>query len=99
MTSAVNTEEFVAYVDKVSEELYSPEEWKAQSDQEDETNFPPFELNLMREHVFTTCFERRPELFEGIQWINSEIGVPLWVREGVVWRSDYDDDEDDYYYE
>jgi hypothetical protein len=99
MTTKVTAEEFGAYVDKVSEELYSPEEWEAQRLIEEQTKLPPLELNGMREHVFSTCFERRPDLFEGIQWINSEYGLPLWVREGVEWRLEDEDEDDDYYIE
>lgn len=54
---------------------------------------------LTRCAVFETAFERRPELFEKLSWINDDDGMPLWVRPGVEWSPDYEladetDDED-----
>lgn len=47
--------------------------------------------------VFESLFEDQPELFKDYQWINSEQGMPLWVRPGVEWTlDDEDDDELDY---
>lgn len=48
--------------------------------------------------IYETAFERNPEVFGDIRWINNEDGLPLWVRPGVEWIPDYeleDDDEED----
>jgi hypothetical protein len=48
--------------------------------------------------IYSTAYDRRPELFNKLQWINNDDGMPLWVRPGVEWKPEYDlsyDDDDD----
>lgn len=35
--------------------------------------------------VVDACFSREPKLFGNIQWFNTDLGTPLWVRPGVKW--------------
>jgi hypothetical protein len=45
--------------------------------------------------IYQVAFERRPDVFEGLRWINDEGGMPLWVKQGVEWELDQDYDDDD----
>lgn len=76
--------------------LYTQEEWDKAAKEADERGFS-LDFNLMREEGFAATYEKHPELFDGISYINSEDGFPLWVREGVEWIPDHelDDDDDD----
>lgn len=44
--------------------------------------------------VIQAAFERDPEAFEGINSVENEAGLPIWVREGYDWQPP--DDDDDY---
>jgi hypothetical protein len=84
--------ELVEYIEKRSAELYSKERWEPLQKQHNDIGLCT-ELYDLRCDVVETCFTERPELFEGIQWINDENGMPLWVKPGVEWtiEDDYDD--------
>lgn len=90
-------------LDRLSHEigltLYTQEEWdKAIAESEEKGIF--FEHNAMVEEALAATFAKHPEVFEGIDYINSDEGLPLWVREGVEWEPEsYDDDDDDDYEE
>lgn len=79
-----NVERFKAIVEAVGRELYP--------DAKPENFFVDFER---LEEIYATAYERDPEAFDGVQWVNNEEGMPLWVRPGVEWQTDLDD-EDDY---
>ena len=95
VTAPVNTDAFSSYIDEVSLELYSQEEWETAKGIDDLLGLS--EHNDMCSEVFNLAFERRPELFKDIQWVNSDYGFPLWVRPGVEWRLEDDEDEDEYW--
>jgi hypothetical protein len=78
------------YVEKRSAELYPKEVWDPLEKQYEDIGLCT-ELYDLRCEVIETCFEEKPELFEGIQWINDANGMPLWVKPGVEWRLDDDD--------
>jgi hypothetical protein len=75
--------------------LYTKEEWDKAIAQAEEKGFS-FEHNSMVEEALAATFEKHPEVFDGINYINSDEGMPLWVREGVEWEPEmYDEDEDE----
>ena len=80
---------FVAFTEKVGAEMFTKEEW----DQANSDNAIQFELKDMLSSVYQGSFERNPDVFGDIRWINSDDGFPLWVRPGVNWEPDnaYDD--------
>ena len=45
--------------------------------------------------VYGEAYDRRPELFDKLLWINDEDGMPLWVRPGVDWIPDHELDDDE----
>lgn len=99
MTSpSIPHEDFAEYLQELALELYPQEEWDKQNQELERISISPFELLVMRQAVYEEGFRRRPEIFEGINWINSDEGMPLWVREGVEWIPDYelDDESEDY---
>lgn len=74
--------------------LYTQEEWDAAAKEAEERGFS-LDYNLMREEVFAVAYEKSPDTFDGIAYLNSEDGFPLWVREGVEWSHDLDTDDDE----
>lgn len=87
--------EFQAYIEQRSKELYPEHEWDtAAADQGLKFNF-----NLMSSDVFRTCYEERPDLFEKVNWIESDEDFPLFVKPGFedeyedYYRSKYDEDD------
>ena len=89
--------EFIDFVEAKATELYPESAWNSASALV--SGLLSFEHNLMSSNVFDTCFQERPELFEGINWINSEEDIPLLIRPGFddQWEAQnlYDDDDDD----
>lgn len=81
-------------VKQIAYELYGKEDWDA-VEKEAENHVIPLEYNSRLEEVYATAFERYPEVFDGAQWINSEEGFPVWVREGVEWVPDHELDEEE----
>lgn len=73
--------DFVSLVESVSTELYP--DWKRN---ETDSNFSN-DLDVLSD-VYETAFKREPQAFKGIMWINTEEGLPAWVRPGVEWSSD-----------
>lgn len=73
---------FVSHIESVAADLYSKDEWdEARKD----TGSLGMELLDMQTNVYDKAFETKPETFNGIQWINSDFGIPAWVRPGVEW--------------
>jgi hypothetical protein len=68
---------FISLVEGVAEELYP-----GASKVADEN---PLALDCLS-HIYDTAFERNPDAFKGIQSIDSEYGLPAWVRPGVEWE-------------
>lgn len=76
---------FLNLVDNVSSELYSKKEWE-EARAESQLGLQVLE---MESNVYDTAYEREPEAFKGIQWINSsDSELPAWVRPGVEWNPD-----------
>jgi len=73
---------FVSLVEAVADELYTKKQW------DDAREASPLQTVMldMLENVYDTAFTRQPETFNGIQWINSDFGIPAWVRPGVKWE-------------
>jgi hypothetical protein len=86
-------DELTAYIQKRSAELYPESVWKPLQVQCEEIGLCT-ELYDLRCEVMETCFEEKPELFEGIRWINDENGMPLWVQPGVEWTIEEDDEDE-----
>lgn len=38
--------------------------------------------------ILDEAFNREPEVFHEIKWVNTSLGTPLWVRPGETWVSD-----------
>jgi hypothetical protein len=79
--------EFQDFAQQVGLELYSKDQWDAVTDNSDSIPFLNLEANEMYENVYSTAYQRRPELFDSIRWINDEAGLPIWVKPGVEWES------------
>lgn len=73
---------FLNLVEAVAEELYTKAEWQEAIDNDGPLQMTHLE---MLSEVYDKAFERDPEAFGNIQWINSEYGMPAWVRPGVEW--------------
>jgi hypothetical protein len=89
----MNTE-LESAIDRRSAELYSDDEWQVGLAQFEKIGLST-ELYDMRCHVLETVFEESPDLFEGIDWMNDDNGMPLWVRPGVKWIPDFQLEDDD----
>ena len=73
---------FVSHIESVAADLYSQAEW---DNARKETEGLGMTLLDMQTTVYDKAFETKPETFNGIQWINSDFGIPAWVRPGVEW--------------
>lgn len=80
-TSSVNM--FANYIDNLSLEVFSKEDWDEAAKLEGFAKHHA--LYDMQTEVLETAYFKKPELFENMQWINTEEGLPLWVRPGVEW--------------
>jgi hypothetical protein len=78
--------DFQQFAESVGLELFSKEQWDNAHAHSNSISFLNLEANEMLETVYSTAYERRPELFESIQWINDEAGLPIWVKPGVEWE-------------
>lgn len=74
---------FVNLVEAVAAELYTEAEWKEAIENDSPLGFEHFD---MLTEVYELAFRREPEAFDSIQWINTEYGMPAWVRPGVEWE-------------
>lgn len=74
--------------------MHTQQEWEDARDLD--SLLGGIDFNEMLSNVFNKAYEQKPELFAGAQWINNEYGYPLWVRPGVDWVPD-DDEEDDFF--
>lgn len=77
---------FATLCEGVAAELYSQAEWDKVNGNE---AYISSAYHEMLSEVYDLAFERKPEAFEGIQWINSDDGIPAWVRPGVEWSAEY----------
>lgn len=92
MTMALDKKNFTALIDSVRSELFTDEEWE-EADQIDDF-LGTSDSNDMLSQVLEVAYERSPECFEDIQWVNTEYGFPLWVKPGVEWESENSNDDD-----
>jgi hypothetical protein len=89
--NAGTVEKVVEYIDQVSEELYSKDEWESARGLDSLLGM--LDVNLMIEEVIDKAFKQKPELFDNIRWFNDENGCPIWVRPDVEWEmEDFDND-------
>lgn len=86
-----DVQQAVQLIDKLSEELYSKDEWESARGLDSLLGM--MDVNLMIEEVIDTAFNRKPELFENIRWFNDENGLPIWVRPDVEWEMEASDNE------
>jgi hypothetical protein len=93
-TTIVHQDEFAELVDQISLELFTKEQWE-EAGQFDDLMGTSDSTDMLCQ-VLDAAFERNPDVFESIQWINSDYGFPLWVRPGVEWEPENDDDDDWY---
>lgn len=98
MTTATLTHEeaFSQAIDRKSLELYPKSNWETSRKNYDSLGLD-IEYYDMQCATFDALYEEDPALFDGFQWINSEDGMPLWVRPGIDWIPDHEL-EDDYDY-
>jgi hypothetical protein len=75
--------DFISLVETVASDLYSKDEWEAAEQNGSPLNLEHYE---MLQEVYDTAYGRDPDAFKGIQWINSDYGMPAWVRPGVEWE-------------
>jgi hypothetical protein len=90
-TKTLKKKELTQLIESVRTELFTDEQWE-EANQFDSL-MGTSDSSDMLSQVLETAFEREPHAFNNVQWINSEYGFPLWVRPGVEWQTDYDDDE------
>jgi hypothetical protein len=76
--------DFINLVEGVAAELYTKKEWLAAEEKGSPLHLEHFS---MLEEVYSLAFERNPDAFKTIQWIDSEYGLPAWVRPGVEWQA------------
>ena len=76
-------DEYSDYVDNLSHKVFPKEQWEEVKQLEGFAKHHA--LYDMQTEVLETAFYKRPDLFENMQWINTEEGLPLWVRPGVDW--------------
>lgn len=82
----VTTEEFREHIQAVALKLFNENEVNPPGD--NASLLSMLEFDSRQEEVFDQAYLEKPELFKGIDWINSELGLPLWVRPGVEWVID-----------
>jgi hypothetical protein len=83
-TKARNYKGLVHLIERTATNMYSDEEWR-QAEKEAETNIG-MTYNFMLSDVYAAAYEEDPTSFEGVNWVNSEDGLPVWVRPGVDWQ-------------
>ena len=76
---------FVSIVETIASELYSKKQWEDVTADESNHGLNMEHLSMLEE-VYSTAYTRNPDVFNGIQWINSDYGMPAWVRPGVEWE-------------
>ena len=82
----VTTEEFRNHIQEVSLRLFNENSFLPPD--EDASLLAMMEFGSRQEEVFDLAYTEKPYLFDGIEWINSELGVPLWVKPGAIWEAD-----------
>jgi hypothetical protein len=45
--------------------------------------------------ILDASFSREPQLFGNILWIDTDLGTPMWVRPGEVWKPAHEFVEDE----
>jgi hypothetical protein len=75
---------FIDLVEGIAAELYTQSQWEDAIENGSPLNLEHYE---MLQEVYDTAYERDPDAFKGIQWINSDYGMPAWVRPGVEWQA------------
>jgi hypothetical protein len=83
-TKARNYKGLVHLIERTATDMYSDEEWQ-QAEHETEANIG-MTYNLMLSEVYHAAFAEDPTSFEGVNWVNSDEGLPVWVRPGVNWQ-------------
>ena len=83
-------------IEQVSAELFTKDEWQAHLSRYEDIGLS-IDLYEMRVEVLAEVFERSPDLFNDMAYMNNENGMPLWVRPGVTWTPEQDPDEEDDY--
>ena len=84
-----NTERLQSLLKAISNELYP--------DAADQ-NFSHFERYDKEQEIFALAFEREPEAFDGLRFLNNEDGLPVWIRPGYEdhWKSNHELDDEDF---
>jgi hypothetical protein len=81
VTKAKPYKGLVRLIERIAAEMYSDEEW-----QKAEQAGIGMTYNFMLSDVYAAAYEKDPDSFEGVNWVNSEDGLPVWVRPGVNWQ-------------
>lgn len=79
--------ELAEFLDQLKLEMFPAEDWEKYKDRYETVGICT-EYYEMQCSVFEEAFERKPELFDGIRWVDTEDGMPLWVRPGENWTSE-----------
>jgi hypothetical protein len=82
----VTTDDFREHIQDVALKLFNENEVNPPGDNASPLSM--LEFDSRQEEVFDRAYLEKPEVFKGINWINSELGLPLWVRPGVEWEID-----------
>jgi hypothetical protein len=86
--------ELEAAIERLAANLYTPDEWQQHISQYEDIGLST-ELYDMRCHVLEELYELDPSLFDDINWMNDDNGMPLWVRPGVTWIPSFELDDND----
>lgn len=79
---------FAKALDQKANELYTKDEWAKRRARYDLVGLDTGYYDMQCE-TYGAVYDENPDLFEGCEWINSEDGMPLWVRPGTRWIPDY----------
>ena len=83
------TDRFSKAVDDKATELFTRQEWTNRRKAYEKTGLDNTFCDMQR-HTLDAVYNDDPTLFQDYQWINSDDGLPLWVRPGVEWVCDND---------
>ena len=94
MTTHTKYDPLSTLIDTISLELFTKDQWDYARGTD--SYLGTYTFNDMLSQVMGLAFERSPDTFGGVQWINDDFGIPLWVRPGVEWSPDDDDEDEDF---
>ena len=94
MDTLTKEQKFGAAIASMADRLYDETVWTKRKENYEAVGID-CKLYQMQCEVFEKLYNEQPDYFTGYQWINSDDGMPLWVRPGVEWLTQ-DELEDEY---